>query len=183
VQQIDEMIGRKLRREAMVDGVHRVDGTADFHTAPFAARLLSMPSMRSRGERDRRHNPLKERPMTRAKSMLILAVAAAGICLPTFTRAADAKELTGTLIDNMCGEKKTDEAAAAGHKAACAVKCADSGYQLIVGDKHYKFDDKGNEKAKEYLKDNKELKVTVEAKADGEKLEVASIKAAEKKSE
>jgi hypothetical protein len=90
--------------------------------------------------------------------------------------------MTGTLIDNMCGAKKADEAAAAKHTTACCKKegCADSGYQLIVGDKHYKLDDAGNAKAKEYLKDAKSTKVTVDAKADGEKLtDVASIKAAE----
>lgn len=121
--------------------------------------------------------------MTRTKTLLILAVAAAGLSFPTFTRAADdAKPMTGTLIDNMCGDKKKDEADAAKHTAACAKKdsCAESGYQLIVGDKHYKLDDKGNEQAKEYLKEHKEMKVTVEGKADGEKLEVTSIKEAEK---
>ena len=118
--------------------------------------------------------------MTRAKTLLFVAVAAAGLSLPSFARAEDAKPMTGTLIDNMCGEKKKDEEAAAGHKAACAVKCADSGYQLMVGDKHYKFDDKGNDLAKAYLKDHKDLKVTVEGKVDGEKIEVASLKEAEK---
>ena len=118
--------------------------------------------------------------MTRAKTLLFVAVAAAGLSLPTFTRAEDAKPITGTLIDNMCGEKKKDEADAAKHKAACAVKCADSGYQLMVGDKHYKFDDKGNDLAKEYLKDHKELKVTVEGKTEGDKIEVTSLKEAEK---
>ena len=51
---------------------------------------------------------------------------------------------------------------------------------FMVGDKHYKLDDAGNAKVKEYLKDAKSLKVTVDAKADGEKLtDIASIKAAE----
>jgi len=76
--------------------------------------------------------------------------------------------------------KKTDEASAAKHDVACAKKCEDSGYQLMVGDKHYKLDDAGNEKAKAYLKDAKSTKVTVDAKADGEKLtDLTSIKAAE----
>ena len=117
-----------------------------------------------------------------ATTLAVLALAAAGIAFPSFARAEDAKSMTGTLIDNMCGDKKKDEADAAKHTAACAKKesCASSGYQLLVGDKHYKFDDAGNEKAKEYLKDAKSLKVTVDAKADGEKLtDIASIKAAE----
>jgi hypothetical protein len=124
--------------------------------------------------------------MTHAKTFLTLALAAAGLSLLSFTaRAAEdekAHSMTGTLIDNMCGDKKADEAAAASHKAACAMKdsCASSGYQLIVGDKHYKFDDKGNDKAKEYLKDNKDMKVVVDGKMEGDKLEVDSIKPAPK---
>jgi hypothetical protein len=122
--------------------------------------------------------------MTRAKLLLILAVAAVGLACPTFARAED-KPMTGTLIDNMCGDKKKDEADAAKHTAACAMKesCAASGYQLLVGDKRYKFDDKGNELAKAYLKDHKEMKVTVDGTADGEKLAVTSVKPAEKKAE
>lgn len=122
--------------------------------------------------------------MTRAKTFLFIAAVAAGLSLPSFARAED-KPLTGTLIDNMCGDKKKTEEDAAKHTAACAKKesCAASGYQLIVGDKHYKLDDKGNEKAKEYLKDNEGMKVTIEGKVDGEKIEVASIKEAEKKAE
>jgi hypothetical protein len=122
--------------------------------------------------------------MNRVKTMLILTVAAAGLSFPSFVRAED-KPMTGTLIDNMCGDKKKDEADAAKHTAACAKKeaCASGGFQLIVGDKHYKFDDKGNELAKAYLEDHKDMKVVVEGKAEGEKIEVTSIKAAEKKAE
>jgi hypothetical protein len=120
--------------------------------------------------------------MTRVKTLLILAVAAVGVSFPSFARAQDAKPMTGTLIDNMCGDKKKDEADAAKHTAACAKKdgCAETGYQVIVGDKHYKLDDKGNEMAKEYLKEHKGMKVTVDGKAEGQKLEVTSIKEAEK---
>jgi hypothetical protein len=120
--------------------------------------------------------------MTRVKTVLIVAVAAAGLAFPSFARAED-KPMTGTLIDNMCGDKKKDEEAAAKHTAACAIKCEDSGYQILIGDKRYKFDDKGNELAKAYLKEHKDLKVVVEGKADGEKLAVTSLKAAEKKAE
>src|SRR6185295_13943795 len=113
---------------------------------------------------------------------LVLA-AAVGMFLSAGAGFARADAMTGTLIDNMCGAKKADEAAAAKHTTACCQKegCADSGYQLIVGDKHYKLDDAGNEKAKAYLKDAKSTKVTVDAKMDGEKLtDLTSIKAAEK---
>jgi hypothetical protein len=92
----------------------------------------------------------------------------------------EASSMTGVLIDNHCGSDMADAAAAAKHPISCAKKdaCEKSGYQLVVGDKHYKFDDKGNEKAKEYLKTAKSTNVVVEGKAEGDKLEVAAIKAA-----
>ena len=64
-------------------------------------------------------------------------------------------------------------------------KCEDSGFQLIVGDKHYKLDDKGNDMAKEYIeKDDAATKVTIEGKMeDGKITDVTSIKPAEKKEE
>jgi len=120
--------------------------------------------------------------MNDAKKLLLVAAATAALGLFTGAATVRADTMTGTLIDNMCGDKKADEAAAAKHTAKCAMKegCADSGYQIIVGDKHYKLDDAGNAKAKEYLKDAKSTKVTVDAKMEGEKLtEVASIKAAD----
>jgi len=121
------------------------------------------------------------RNISKNRALIVAAVAALGFF--SLAPVARAEAMTGTLIDNMCGAKKADEAAAAKHTTACCQKegCAESGYQLIVGDKHYKLDDAGNAKAKEYLKEAKSLKVTVDAKADGEKLtDLTSIKAAEK---
>ena len=91
------------------------------------------------------------------------------------------------LIDNHCGAKQKDEAAALKHPASCSLKesCSASGYQLVVGDKHYKLDDKGNEQAKAYIekleKKDAGAKVTVAGKVEGEKIEVSSIKEAEGK--
>jgi len=67
------------------------------------------------------------------------------------------------------------------HKLACMKKCEDSGFQVVVGDKHYKLDDGGNEKAKEYIKgDNASTKVTIDGKmADDKITDVQSIKPAE----
>ena len=76
-------------------------------------------------------------------------------------------------------------AQAAKHPVSCSLKesCSASGYQLIVGDKHYKLDDKGNEQAKAYLEKEKAEKgankVTIAGKLEGEKIEVTSIKGAE----
>jgi len=98
------------------------------------------------------------------------------------TPAADKADhaMTGVLIDNMCGAKQKDEASAAKHPLACAKKdsCAESGYQLVVGDKHYKLDDKGNAEAKTYLATAKSTHVTVDGSMDGDTMKVASIKAA-----
>ena len=93
--------------------------------------------------------------------------------------------MTGVLIDNACGGKDTmkTEADAAKHPISCAKKagCAASGYQLVVGDKHYKLDDKGNEEAKTYLDKAETTHVTVEGSMDGDNIKVTSIKAAEEK--
>jgi len=104
-------------------------------------------------------------------------------------RAADdmagAHSMTGVLIDNACGSKDTmkTEEDAAKHPISCAKKpaCEASGYQLVVGDKHYKLDDKGNDEAKKYLSQADSTKVTVDGTMDGDMIKVTSIKAAEEK--
>jgi hypothetical protein len=96
-------------------------------------------------------------------------------------RAEDEHSMTGVLIDNACGAKQANEEAATKHPVSCAKKpaCAASGYQLMVGDKHYKFDDKGNDQAKAYLEKAESTKVVVMGTMDGEMMKVTSIKAAE----
>lgn len=122
------------------------------------------------------------------KKFILAAVAVAGLGFSTLAvrAAAPAKDSwTGALVDNNCGAKQKDEAAALKHPVSCALKksCSASGYQLIVGDKHYKLDDKGNEQAKAYLEKVKDkdtgAKVTVSGKVEGEKIEVSTIKEAE----
>lgn len=125
-----------------------------------------------------------------------LAVAFALCLVAKFSLAADksdskTEKITGQLIDQKCGKtmmKKDDpEASAAKHPKSCATKesCAESGYAVISGKHMYKFDEKGNEKAKEYLKnakDDKAQKVTVEGTKKGDdEIEVTSITAAEEK--
>ena len=114
-------------------------------------------------------------------------VTAAGLAMTFSTRivrAEDTKPITGVLIDNMCGDKDANknEDAAAKHKIGCAKKCADSGFQVVIGDKHYKLDDAGNEKAKEYIKEKgAKTMVTIDGKMGDDKItDVQSIKPAEK---
>jgi hypothetical protein len=122
------------------------------------------------------------------KKLLLTAFAVSSIGLFGLSlRAADdmSHSMSGVLIDNACGgkaEMKT-EADAAKHPISCAKKpgCASSGYQLVVGDKHYKLDDKGNEEAKTYLDKAETTHVTVEGSMDGDTMKVTSIKAAEEK--
>ena len=116
-------------------------------------------------------------------TVAVLSLTAFALC----TRADDMKgehAMTGILIDNACGAKQPDEAAAAKHKITCAKKdsCAASGYQLIVGDKHYKLDEKGNEQAKAYLANADSTHVTVMGTmGDDDQVKVSSIKPAEAK--
>lgn len=123
------------------------------------------------------------------KKFLIAAFAVLGLSVSTLTvRAADDKKddkaggtQTGVLIDNACGTKQKDEAAAAKHPLKCAMKesCEASGYQVVVGDKHLKLDTAGNKLAKTYLASAKSTHVTVTGTVEGEILKVTDIKAAE----
>ena len=113
---------------------------------------------------------------------ILAAVAAATLSFSALAvHAADEGSWTGALVDNKCGAHKNEEAALK-HPVSCALKesCSASGYQLVVGDKHYELDAKGNEEAKALLEkaENKDtgLKVTVDGKIDGDKIAVTSIK-------
>jgi hypothetical protein len=129
------------------------------------------------------------------RRFLMAAAVACGLCLTAYSVRADddaekaadsSKQVKGVLIDTTCGAKQLGqddpEKAAAGHKAACALKCgADGGYAVISGKKLIKLDDKGNEKATAYLKkDNADTKVVVMGKLseDGKTINVTDIKSA-----
>jgi hypothetical protein len=94
---------------------------------------------------------------------------------------------TGILIDQACGAKmmaKDDpETAAAAHTKACATAdaCAASGYAVISGKEMLKFDDTGNQLAKDFLaKTDKtdDLRVTVQGTRNGDQIAVTSLTAA-----
>ena len=105
-------------------------------------------------------------------------------------RNADGKSFTGILVDNKCGPKLKTLKFAERHPASCLKmeECAKSGFQVIVGDKHMKFDDKGNTLAKKFIEsDDFTSRVIVMGTPgeDGNTLKVTSIKAVpeEKKQE
>ena len=91
-----------------------------------------------------------------------------------FAVAAYAETWTGTLVDVMCKGKDL-----AGHTTKCAIGCAKSGYGIVLSDgKFVKFDEAGNSKALSTLKateKEKDLKVKVNGKLDGETVAVESI--------
>ena len=125
----------------------------------------------------------------------LAGLVAAGFLLIGSARAEDADKgktqtISGVLIDNACGGKQMSkddpEAAAAKHPKSCAKKdaCAESGYAVISGKKLYKFDDKGNQLAKDYLaKDDNKTKVSVEGEVkDDGSIAVTAINPAPAKS-
>jgi len=90
--------------------------------------------------------------------------------------------LTGYLVDKMCAAgqaKKADPmAAASNHSRSCAEKCADSGYGVFADGKYYEFDEKGNDLAKDLLKNSKKekgIKVSVEGNVHESHLMVDKI--------
>lgn len=113
------------------------------------------------------------------RKFLMTAFAVTGLALSGASlKAADEKKdekdkgWNGVLIDKACGEKQKNEKSAADHPKTCAMKesCAKSGYGLFVKDTWYKFDDKGNEVAAKYLKEEEHgTKVHVTGELDKDK--------------
>lgn len=93
-------------------------------------------------------------------------------------------KLTGYLLDNNCsaghvGDKDFAEQSKK-HPTNCAKmeSCEKAGYAVYAGDKLYKFDDAGNEKAVEVLKNTKVTKgvrVAVEGTLDGDTIKVTKL--------
>ena len=123
------------------------------------------------------------------KRFLMAAAVACGLCVGAMAvRAADEKdkEVKGVLIDNQCGAKQASEDSAANHPKTCAMKegCAKSGFGVMSGKKLIKFDDAGNDKAKEYLnvKENATKVVVVGTLSDdGKTITVKEIRPQGKK--
>jgi hypothetical protein len=121
---------------------------------------------------------------------LVLGLAAAvalSLCVRVSSAADDAKKVSGVLIDDHCAAgmmKKDDpEKAAAGHKVACALKCAkDNGHFVVIsGKKELKLDKHGEELAMDYLsKPDAKTAVTITGTVMGDEIKVDSIMAKEK---
>jgi hypothetical protein len=93
---------------------------------------------------------------------------------PLFSVLAFAETWNGTLVDVMCKGKDL-----AGHTRKCALSCAKSGFAVVLSDgKFLKLDEGGNAKALAALKageKEKDLKVKVNGKLDGETIQVDSL--------
>jgi type 1 fimbria pilin len=99
--------------------------------------------------------------------------------------AADKKEvkLTGYVIDNACSARATGDTAldkVKAHSTKCAQmpNCAKSGYAIFADGKLYKFDEDGNAKVAELLKNTKAEKgfgVSVEGTVENDILHVTKI--------
>lgn len=99
--------------------------------------------------------------------------------------AADKKEvkLSGYVIDNACSARATGDTAldkVKAHSTKCAQmpNCAKSGYAIFADGKLYKFDEDGNAKVAELLKNTKAEKgfsVSVEGTVENDILHVTKI--------
>jgi hypothetical protein len=91
-----------------------------------------------------------------------------------FSALACAETWNGTLVDVMCKGKDL-----AGHTRKCALGCAKSGFAVVLSDgKFLKLDEGGNAKALSALKASekeKDLKVKVDGKLDGETIQVDTL--------
>jgi hypothetical protein len=96
------------------------------------------------------------------------------IAASVFSALAFAESWNGTLVDVMCKGKDL-----AGHTTKCALGCAKSGFAVVLSDgKFLKLDEGGNGKALAALKateKEKDLKVKVTGKLDGETIQVDSL--------
>jgi len=91
-----------------------------------------------------------------------------------FSAFAFAETWNGTLVDVMCKGKDLS-----GHTRKCALGCAKSGFAVVLSDgKFLKLDEGGNAKALAALKateKEKDLKVKVNGKLDGETIQVDTL--------
>ena len=93
---------------------------------------------------------------------------------PLLATVALAETWSGTLVDVMCKGKDL-----ASHTTQCALACSKSGYGIVTADgKFVKLDEAGNAKTLSTLKTTskeKDLKVKVNGKLDGDTIAVESI--------
>jgi len=105
-----------------------------------------------------------------AFSLVVMALA-----LPLSAAAETWKNVV--VVDTMCSAKAKAEPDK--HTTKCALACAQSGFGILTADGAYlKFDEAGNQKVVDALKDTKKvdhLRVTVTGERDGDTIKVKSL--------
>ncbi len=104
---------------------------------------------------------------------LLLLIVAVG--MPALALGADWKDVP--MVDTNCQAKMKDNPDK--HPVSCALKCAESGYQIKTADGWVKLDDAGNELAISELKATKKkdhVRVDVSGEKKGDVIAVSSRK-------
>jgi hypothetical protein len=108
----------------------------------------------------------------------LMVVLLATLVMPASALAAEWQNVS--MVDSMClGKVKGDPDK---HPTSCALKCADSGYQIKTADGWMKLDEAGNKLAIAQLKASKKkdhVRVNVTGEPKGEVIAVSSLKLAD----
>lgn len=109
--------------------------------------------------------------MKKAALFVLIAALALPLAAETWKNAA--------LMDADCSTEQSKLDNPDHHSRGCALKCADSGYGIVVDKKFIKFDAKGNDLAKAALEKSEKkdhLRVTVDGEMKGGVINVSSLK-------
>jgi hypothetical protein len=115
------------------------------------------------------------RPPSKEVVMRKLLALFVAVGMPALALAAEWKDVP--LVDTMCLNKvKADPDK---HPASCALKCADSGYQIKTASGWVKLDEAGNKLAVSELKSTKKkdhVRANVSGEQKGDVIAVSSLK-------
>ncbi|MBI4473954.1 MAG: hypothetical protein HY646_14900 [Acidobacteria bacterium] len=135
-------------------------------------------------------NRSKGRSLAFAMAALsLLAATAAGFALQTKVESPPENEYVGILLPKLCGARFPELLPhASEHTLTCAVfpQCYESGYGIVMSDKFYPFDEKGDDIARRVvvtLKAQENVQVVVRGVLEGATLKATAIseRPAEKK--
>jgi hypothetical protein len=108
------------------------------------------------------------------KKLMLVAMVVAGFSIPASALAATWDN--AVLIDHNCAEKFGSNPDA--HPTSCLLKCASSGYGILIDGKWVKLDQAGNEKALAALKatgKKDHIRVNVKGERKGDVIAVSTL--------
>jgi hypothetical protein len=114
-------------------------------------------------------------------ALLFLAGAGAGFSLQKKGESGAEKEYVGILLPKLCATRFPELLPhASEHSLACAVfpHCYESGYGIVMGEKFYGFDEKGDDLARRVVvtfKAQDNVQVVVRAVLEGNTLKATAI--------